>query len=120
MRFSFIRKPCIKIREFSAWSDDGINLPNLPTLITKPNTDFDSIKLINSFVNCEMIKMSSFHHKLQPIKLTQLKKLKFSGYFSSFKITSICDHAFYECDQLELIDLQRNNTRNIGEYAFFF
>ena len=88
-------------------------------LTTKQNSNYDLFKLINSLVGCEEINMESFGNELQPINLNNLKRLKLNG-GSLYKITSICSYAFYECNQIELIDLSNNEISCIGENAFNF
>ena len=91
----------------------------LPDLTSKPNTDYDLFKLINSLICCEEIEMFSFYNELQLIKLNNLKTFIFCGY-SSIKIESICDFAFYECDQIQLINFHQNHISFISENAFYF
>ena len=93
-------------------------LNGLPNLTSIHNSEYDLFKLINSLANCEEIKIKTFHNELQSIKLSKLKRLTFCG--SSIKITSIYDFAFYECDQIECIDLSRNDIKYISENAFHF
>ena len=100
-----------KIEKFYAW-----NL--LPNLKSEPNSDYDIIKLINSLVNCEEITLNSFHYQLQPINLKKLKIIILCGFKSSNKIHSINDNAFYECDQIEVINLSWNNISYINEHKF--
>ena len=84
------------------------------------NINLYLFKLINSLVNCEKIKMNPFHKELQPINLKKLQKLDLRGNNSSIKIESICDFAFYDCYQIECIDLSGNNINCISENAFCF
>lgn len=123
----FIRN-CPKLRQIH-WNAFGKQnhklsafyaLKELPNLKSNPNTNYDLIKLINSFVNCQFLVLTPFNHLIQPIKLNKLKRLYFNGTDSLIKIISICDYAFYECDQLELIFLSNNNINNISENAFSF
>lgn len=83
------------------------------------DSDYDLFKLINSLVNCQSIVISSLYNKLQPIKLNKLKQISLMG-FNSSKIFSICDYAFYQCDQLELIHLGWNHINYISKHAFHF
>ena len=64
--------------------------------------------------------MNPFDNELQPIKLNNLKKLKLFGHSSLYKLTSICSYAFYECNQIELINLASNNINYISKDAFHF
>ena len=100
-----------KIKIFTAWN-------NLPILRSERNTDYDLFKLINSLVNCDVIATKSFENEVKPIKLSKLKKLAIDGLYSTVKITSICDFAFYECDQIEEIQLTNNNISYISEKSF--
>ena len=93
---------------------------NLQNLISQPNTNYDLMKLINSLSNCEVIKMKPFQSELQPINLRKLKELRLNGKISSIKISSIKDYSFYECDEIELIDLSWNKIDLITENAFNF
>ena len=102
-----------KIKEFYAFN-------GLPNLISKPDSDYDLMKLINSLVNCEVIRMKPFQSNLQPIKLKKLKELSLNGRYSSIKIESIEDYAFDECDEIESIDLSLNRIYFIGENVFHF
>ena len=102
-----------EIQIFHAFED-------LPDLISKPETDYDLYKLINSFVCCEEIIIKSFDVQLQQIKLNSLKKLGLNGEHSSIQIKSIKDNAFLECDQIEEIDLRGNNLNKINENTFNF
>lgn len=91
-----------------------------PNLTSEQNTDNDLIKLINSFVNCEEIQMYPFANELLTIKLNKLKSLILDGSKSSVKICSISDFAFYECDEIEWINLSENNINYINENVFHF
>ena len=91
----------------------------LPKLESGSNTDYDLYKLINSLINCETIHMNSFDDQLQPIKLRNLKRFTCSGN-PIHLVNSICSYAFYECDQIERINLSWNNIRCIDEHAFHF
>ena len=102
-----------KISQFNLW-------PKLPNLISKPDSNYDLMKLINSLVNCQIVSLIPFHHEIQPLKLKKLTKFILKGLKSSIKITSICDYAFYECDSIQWIDLSENNINNISENAFHF
>ena len=102
-----------KIKQFYAYR-------NLPNLKSEPNTDYDLNQLVNSLVNCEKIRIKSCENQLEPIKLRKLKSLWFVGQSSSMKIQSICDFAFYQCDQIERIDLRENHINSICENAFNF
>ena len=102
-----------KIKIFTAWN-------NLPILRSERNTDYDLFKLINSLVNCDVIATKSFENEVKPIKLSKLKKLAIDGLYSTVKITSICHFAFYECDQIEEIQLTNNNISYISEQSFCF
>ena len=97
-----------------------INARFLPNLISEPNTDNDLMKFINSLVNCEVIRMETFQSELQPIKLGRLKQLHLNNFNSSTKISSIKGYTFYECDEIELIDLRDNEICFIDENAFHF
>ena len=110
-------KPSDQIKRFDAYNI-GDNL--LPNLISQTNSDYDLIKLINSLVNCEFVRMNSFHNELQPIKLHKLKKLILSGDNSSYKIESICSYAFYEYYKIKYINLQWNKIIYISQNSFRF
>ena len=97
-----------------------LNAKYLPNLRSKPSTDYDLMNLINSLVDCEVIEMDTFQSELQPIKLRKLKQLNLSSFSSSIRITSIKEYAFYECDEIELIDLRNNKICFISEHAFHF
>lgn len=100
----------------------------LPNLISEPNTDYDFMKFINydfmkfinSLINCQGIDVILFQSELQPINLGELKIVWLDGYYSSIKIKSICEYAFYECDQLEMLSLEKNQIKFINENAFDF
>lgn len=87
-------------------------------LTSKPNTEYDLYRLINSLDGCEVIVMDPIDNVLQPINLKKLKILSFSFYFASIKIESIKDFAFYECDSIQYIGLASNSINNISEHAF--
>ena len=102
-----------QIIKFNGWK-------NLPKLRSERNTDYDLWKFINSLSNCEELHINPFQNDLQPIKLNMLKILDFDSLDSLFKIKSICDFAFYECDVVEEINLSWNNISFISENAFHF
>lgn len=103
------------VKKFVAYSYSN----KLPNLISKPKTDYDLYKLVNSLVNCQEIRMKPFNNKLQFIKLNKLKILDLDGQKSSTKIKSICDFALYECDQIEVIYLMNNEINFIEENSFY-
>lgn len=102
-----------KIEKFFACNE-------LPYLKSIQNSEYDLIKLINSLVNCENIRIKPFHHELQQINLNKSKWLTIDGSDSSIKITVICDNAFYECDNIREVNLSNNNIHYISENVFNF
>ena len=85
------------------------------------NSQYDLIKLINSLANCKVISIKPFHNELQQIKLKKLKRLEIIGSpFRSIKFIVICDYAFYECDQIEYINLTNNYINYISKNVFCF
>lgn len=96
------------------------NVINSPSLVSQPNSDYDLNELINSLTNCEELRFKPFQKELKQIQLVNLKVFSFDGVGSSVKIESIEDYAFYECDKLEYIFLQKNNINLIGERSFHF
>ena len=103
------------------------NLPNL----TSEQNDYDLNNLIKSLVNCEFLIVKPFEVEINSINLKHLKVLWFESHNSLpksltlnsnpiIKITAINGYAFYECDQIEKIDLSWNQIKLINENSFHF
>lgn len=91
-------------------------LRHLPNLTNQSDGHYDMIKLINLLINCKTIYIQEvFDYELKPIKLNKLKKISFGSEDSLIKLESICPYAFYECDKIEEINLEKNDIHYINE-----
>ena len=83
-------------------------------------TPYIGEELIKTLINCEIITIKSFKINLSKINLSNLKCITIDGTDSSFKLQKIDEFAFYECDQIERIDLFNNEIDFIGENSLHF
>lgn len=95
-------------------------LKGIANLTSTQNNDYDLIELINSLTNCEQIVMSSFGETIYSIKLSKLKQIILDGQYSNCKIKNVENNTFYECDNLELINLSWNQIKMLNEFSFRF
>ena len=115
-------KNCLKLKyiHWNAFGNQAKFIIKFSATVNLTSSKHDLFKLINSMANCEEIIMNPFGNELRPIKLNKLKKLDFDGLYSSIKVEKIHNNAFYECREMELIDLQNNNINYISDEAFNF
>lgn len=114
MKLNKIHKNCfgenaIKIKDF--W------ILNLPNIISEKHSDYDINCLFMGLINCEQIRTIPFETVFEGVRLKNLKEFQIYGLNSLNKIEIIEKDAFYECEQIQVIQFYDNNIKLIKKDA---